>query len=222
MRSPDDIRRELDGRGPYEPPAKKQRTKKQRPASATAPARTKQPTASARASELGQRWYDFALLAGFDLPYDANYFSLALQRKIENDEEMKPYLLADHTDQVSRWVQKMIDIWWAIGNDDGGGYLTGEINSRSAKEFFLGSDWDDLREYAKSSLQAKYLKEHGRKVGPPAYEGQQEYLDRLETLRRTGVTDQFLRRLEEAPERPEVDPKGRDRLRSWREKRRKK
>jgi hypothetical protein len=215
----DAIRREVEGRGPYQPPGKKQARNKQ---PLPMHGRPRQPTASARASELGQHWYDLATRAGFDLPYDANYFSLALQRKIENDDEMKPLLLAEHADQVSRWVRKMIDVWWAPGDDDGGGYLTGEVQARNAKEYFLGHDWEDLREYARSSLLAKHLKEHGRKVEPPVYEDQQEYLDRLDAIRAKAQIDPFLRSLEDAPDRPEVDPQGRDRLRSWREKRRKK
>lgn len=220
----DEIRREVEGRTAHgdAPGRKPARRGRHNPATSPGSGRPRQPTASARASELGQLWYDLGNRNGFDFPYDANYFALALQRKIERDPEIKPFLDKGKHDQVSRWIRKMIEIWWAEGNEEGGGYLTNEIQPRNAKEYFLNTDWDDLRDYARTALRAIYLKQHGKKVPPPIYPDQQEYQARLDEIRRKAKINPYLRHVDEAPERPEVDPEGRQRLRSWREKRSKK
>jgi hypothetical protein len=147
--------------------------------------------------------------ASLDLPYDVNYFALALQRKVENDSEMV-HLLGDG-DRVDRWVAKMIERWWAE-------YVSNDVHARNAKEFFLDVDWDDLREYARSCLRAAYLKEHGRRVPPPEYPNQRDFRQSLDQVENAGS----VRRLVETAESDEplvereLDGDRRERLRSWR------
>lgn len=165
---------------------------------------------------LAQDWYDRGEVHGFSFPYDVNYFALALQRKIERDPEIKPFLDKGSHDQVQRWVSKMIERWWEE-------YADGTIHAGNAKDFFLGNDWDDLRYYARSCLRAKYLLEHGRRVPPPLYPEQKDYQDRLTGIRNRARINEFLRQQEQRPETPEetsLDPEGRERLRSFVEKRR--
>jgi hypothetical protein len=224
MRSVDDIQSEFGSNDRYRPQPGQQRKKPARTQTRTSePRRSRQPAASHRASALAQIWYDHGTASGFEFPYDVNYFALALQRKIENDPEFRPYLVKNKHDQVQRWVAKMIEIWWnPVGSDDLGGYLTGDVSARNAKEMFLATDWEDLRDFAKSCLRAAYLKEHGRRVDPPIYGSQQEYQERLSRVRREETVRTYVENLEEASDRPEVDESARDRLRSWRDKRRKK
>lgn len=222
MRSLDEIQSEFSSDDRYRPQPGQQRKKPARTRSQE-PRRNRQPLAPAQASTLGQVWYDHGVQAGFEFPYDPNYFALALQRKIDSDSEFAPYLAKGKHDQVRRWVEKMIDLWWnPVRHDDQGGYLTGEVTARNAKEYFLGHDWDDLRDYAKSCLRAAYLKEHGRRVDPPIYGNQQEYQERLSRVRSEQAVRTYVEHLDEAADRPEVDEGARDRLRSWRDKRRKK
>lgn len=223
------INRELSGKPTLDDSSprrgsQRKRNRKEPRTKAGFQAKPKTSRASERASHLAQRWYDLGEAEGFSFPYDVNYLALALQRKVEGDKEMRPLLLAGKHDQVERWVHKMIGIWWNAVDEDGhGGYLTNEINQRNAKDYFLDTDWDDLREYALSNLRMAYLREHGRRVSPPVYDNQQKHRERLESLRKEAVVEQHLRTLEEHPElneRPEVDDDGRERLRSFVEKRR--
>lgn len=227
MAEQDDIRRALEGKPPWtgtpapkrKPTAKGPRTYRQ-----SSP-QTPKTVASERSSMLAQRWYDLGEAEGFAFPYNVNFFAVALQRKVETDKEIKPFLDADKHDQVQRWIRKMIDLWWDPVDEEGsGGYLTGDINQSNAKDFFLDKDWDDLRDYARSCLRAAYLKEHHRVAPRPIYTNQQAYQAELQEIHDRAVVDQHLRRLEEdpAPERGELDPEGRKRLRSFRDKRRKK
>lgn len=214
---PMNIRREIDGRPPVDrdrPPA---RTKRQRSArQERTPAKPKRPPASERASILAQDWYDRGEARGLSFPYDVNFMALALAAKIEQDPAMAPYLAKGQHDRVQRWVAKMIERWWEE-------YVDGVIHAGNAKDYFLGTDWDDVRYYAKSCLQARYLKEHGRRVPAPMYPQQQEYQQRLKTLQDEAKVSRHIQALEEAPaEPPTLDEKGRSRLRSFVEKRRKK
>lgn len=222
------VRAEINGRTPGDPAEKRPRPKRERKDKPQFQAGSgrKQPTASERSSMLAQVWYDLGEQEGFSFPYDVNYFALALQKKIEHDKEIRPFLEQEKFDQVERWVSKMIEIWWnPVDNDGNGGYLTNEINQRNAKDYFLDTDWDDLRDYARSCLRAKYLVEHGRRIPAPLYPEQQEYQQRLQDLRKQHSVDQHLRRLQDEPEPPErtpLDEKARERLRSFADKRRKK
>jgi hypothetical protein len=217
----DDIRREF-GDTPREYSETRQRQRSRRPGRRSQPGfpppRKKHAQASERASILGQMWVDLGTAAGFQFPYDVNYFSLALQAQIEGDSEMQALLQQNEHDKVERWVEKMIERWWAE-------YVTNEIHSGTAKDFFLRTDWDDLREYARTCLRAAYLLEHGSRRTPST-----EYLaagrelhDRLAEMVSQDRATTYAKKTLEAEETPlELDPKGRDRLRSWREKRRKK
>lgn len=223
MDQADAIRRELSGsnqgRG-SEPRSRRDRQPRARGREfrAAGQSKPKGPVASERASELGQRWYDLAVAEGFDLPFNANYFALALQRKIERDPEMQPFLRAGKHDQVQRWVAKMIDTWWEPVDEDGrGGYLTNEVTAKNAKDYFLGEDWDDLRYYARSNLRKDYVMKHGKVAPKPFYPQQAEHRARMEEIRREASVKRWLKLNDEADANPRepIDPEARQRLRSW-------
>jgi hypothetical protein len=211
------INREMSGKPALdEGDPRRKRASRIRPPAKQA-ARNRQPQASESASILAQAWYDEGAERGFSFPYDVNYLALAIQRKVENDPEMQPFLNKGKHEQVERWVAKMIERWWAE-------YADNTIHAGNAKDYFLRHDWEDLRYYARSCLRAKYLLEHGRLVPPPLYPNQQEYQDRLQEIRQRESINANLRKVEEddLPERHPVDEQARERLRSFAEKRRKK
>lgn len=226
MRDQFDIRNEINGRDSrsYEPtPAKKVRTVR---SPRREVGRSRQPQAPEWSSMLAQVWCDNAAGVEFDLPYDVNYFALALEKRVEQDPVLQKFLVKGKDEQVHRWVRKMIDLWWSpVDNDGRGGYLTGEVTARNAKDYFLGEDWNDLRDYARSCLRAAYLLEHGKAVAPPVYPNQQEYQSRLRTLQQRADVSRYLHEIEEGGEPPEpreLDEEDRKRLRSFVEKRRNK
>ena len=186
--------------------------------------KTKRPQASERASILAQDWYDQGAALGFDFPYDVNYFALALQRRIEHDAEMRVYLKHNRHDQVERWVSKMIERWYAE-------YVSNEIHAGNAKDFFLATDWDDLRDYSKTCLEAAWAKKHGKRKAVHRFTDDdnetgvrnREYREELDDLRKRHAVEAYLAQVAEA-EAPDVqlDEEGRERLRSWRDKRRSK
>lgn len=222
---PDDIRRQLSGDKPFFSDQKKSAGKKKRSASGNdrTPDKPRQPRASLEASSLGQQWYDLGTANGFEFPYDANFFALALERKISADPEFQKLIAENDRAKVDRWVTKMITLWWEEADEDGlGGYFTNEIRPGNAKEYFLVQDWDDLRDYARSCLRAAYLKKYGRRVPMPDNPNQQEYRQRLEDVHREHQVHTYVRDVDLDAEPPKVDASARERLRSWRENRRKK
>jgi hypothetical protein len=217
----DDVRKMFgDRQREYPDPRQRRKSRRpgQRPQPGFPPPRKKHAQASERASILGQMWVDLGNAAGFQFPYDVNYFALGLQAQIESDPEMQALLQRDEHDKVERWVEKMIERWWAE-------YVSNEIRSGTAKDFFLRTDWDDLREYARTCLRAAYLLENGsRKTPSDTYlAAGRELHDRLAEMAAQDRATTYAKKTLEADQAPlELDPKGRDRLRSWREKRRQK
>lgn len=219
-RSVDQVRRELDGKPDRDYDSQPRRRTRNRPPRSGFPTRTqkKHPQASERSSLLAQRWMDAGSAAGFEFPYDVNFFALSLQRKVEGDKAMRDLLLKEDYDKVERWVAKMVERWWAE-------YVSNEITAANAKDYFLVTDWDDLREYARTCLRAAYLLKHGRRVTPSveALAAGRELHDRLAEKSRETEVSNYVEQVLTTEEQPlELDPKGRDRLRSWREKRRNK
>lgn len=213
--------REFSGKSGYQPPAKVRGKKKSGHGYGSrtpAPAKSKQPRASDRASFAAQQWVDHAEARGFNLPYDVNYFALGLQSKIERDPEIGSVIRTGDMDKAERWVAKMIDNWWEH-------YVNESVTASNAKEMFLGEDWDDLRDWARSNLRKDYLVQHGTRVPMPDYPGSREYAERLQEIHRRGVVEQYLRRLADAPpvdDRPPLDVSARERLRSFANRRRRK
>lgn len=212
MTNPADISRQFGDRAGRPEPQKA--TRKKKPSD-----KPRQPRAGIGPSTLGQRWYDLGEAQGFEFPYDANYFALALEKKISKDPRLQK--VAGDGDKLDRWVTKMIEVWWGTADEDGrGGYFTHEITPRNAKEYFLVNDWDDVRDYAHSCLRAAYLKEHGRRVAPPEYPNQQAYQKRLEDVQKEHRIRSFVSTVDLEAEPPKVDEEGRARLRSWRDRKR--
>jgi hypothetical protein len=214
VEDPDDIRRQLSGKPARgdQPPAKRQRERKQKFRDEP---RTRQPRASERSSIVAQDWYDRGTAQGFPFPYDVNYLALAIQQRVERDPEMQALLAKDEHDKVQRWLAKMVANWWDH-------YVDGTITASNAKEYFLGQDWDDLRDWALSNLRKDYLLRHGKRVRPTIDAGSKEYAERLEGIRKRHAVERFLDTHPEDEERPELDPEARDRLRSFANRRRKK
>ena len=180
--------------------------------------RKRHATASDRSSILAQQWVDAGNAAGFQFPYDVNFFALALQAKIEGDSEFQKLLRKDEHDKVERWVEKMIERWWAE-------YLSNEITPANAKGYFLDIDWDDLQEYARTCLRAAYLLKHGtrKQRDVVALADGKRFRDHMAELEAEQQVSAYVdRTLSKESTALELDPKGRDRLRSWREKRSKK
>lgn len=221
----DAVRREVDGKGPREEGvARKPRPRQKAARPGFQPSRKKQPQAGEQASLLAQEWYDQGNATGFDFPYDVNYFALALESRIEKDREIQKFLAKGKRDQVDRWIRKMIEVWWnPVDNDGNGGYLTGDVSARNAKDFFLDTDWEDCRDYARSCLRAAYLRQHGRRVPAPIYPDQKEYRERLDELRHRQKVETYVRQvdLDEKTAQARLDQNDRQRLRSFVEKRRK-
>jgi hypothetical protein len=208
--NPDAIRREMKGSSsePQPPARKKSRRSQDR-------SERRQPLAPERWSMLAQDWYARGEAVGFSFPYDVNYLALALQRTVEADSEIRAFLAKGRHDQVDRWLAKMVERWWEDYTDEA-------ITAKNAKEYFLEIDWDDLRDYARSCLRAKYLLEHGRRVEPPVYPGQTEYQERLRELGRRSRVQREVEHVDADVEPPQVDPDSRARLRSFVTTRRKK
>lgn len=162
-----------------------------------------------------QDWYDRGVERGFTFPYDVNYLALAIQKRVESDPKMSALL--EDGDKVDRWMAKMNANWWDFYADE-------TITASNAKDYFLGHDWEDLRDWAHGNLRKDYILKHGKPVPPPVYPEQQAYQQRLEDLRKQAVVDAYFQRLEEEPEvepRAPLDPEARERLRSWASQRRK-
>lgn len=208
MDDPSAIMREMEGRpsrtGNQTPPRKQKPPRGSQHQSTKA----KQPTASERSSVAAQVWYDRGERAGFSFPYNVNYLALALQQKVEKDPRMAPLLVAGEHDKVERWLAKIVANWWDH-------YVDGSVTSSNAKEMFLGHDWEDVRDWAHSNLRKDYLLKHGKRVEPPAYSNQQEYQGRLEDVHRTAQINRYLASQPEEVDHQPLDPGGRDRLRSF-------
>lgn len=210
------IMRELSGKpasSGFQPKHKRQRDRGSR--GHQQPARSKQPRASERASMAAQVWYDRGESLGFTFPYDVNYFALALQRKVEHDPRMQPFLTRGEFEKVERWLAKMITNWWDH-------YADGTITASNAKEFFLGNDWEDVRDWAHTNLRKDYLLKHGKRVDPPLYPNQKDYQQRLENIHKASQVQRYLEGHPEEGGREGLDPEGRSRLRSFANRRRRK
>jgi hypothetical protein len=137
------------------------------------------------------------------------------QLKVERDPEMKMLLAKGEHDKVARWLAKMVDNWW-------GHYADGAITAANAKEYFLGQDWDDLRDWALGNLRKDYLLEHGKRVKPTITPASREYRERLEGIHKKHSVERFLDTHPETEERAPLDPEAQSRLRSFANRRRKK
>jgi hypothetical protein len=213
MEDPTAIRREMDGKPAYQPNDRgRKKTHRQKPAGRKQePARSKQPRASQRASVAAQDWYDRGESHGLTFPYDVNYLALALQRKVERDPKMSP-LLADGN-KVDRWLAKMVANWW-------GHYVDGSIHGGNAKEMFLGEDWDDVRDWAHSNLRKDYVLKHGTKVQPSINPNSATFRDRLKEIHTEAQVQRYVDSQPEVGESPPLDETGRERLRSFANRRR--
>ena len=198
------LRRELSGKREV-PAGRKPRNRRQN----RYPDRKPQPTALPLASEVAQDWFDRGNAAGFEFPFNVNYLALDIQPKIDKDQDFQRLLGLgpERHDQVRRWMLKMSERWWAE-------YVNGEVTQRNAKDYFLDTDWPDVKEYARTCLRGAYLKQHGVPVKPPEYPRQQEYRAELSSVGRSHRVAEILAE----PSAPivEVDEEARERLRSWR------
>ena len=190
-------------------PAKKSRRTQSR-----TPDRVKQPEAAELPSLLAGSWFRLGEERGFRFPYNENYLALAIQRKVDADEDLQRYLESGRDDEVNRWLHKMVERWWAEYADE-------VVTESNAKEYFLDRDWSDLKYYARSCLRAAYLKKHGKPVPEPEYPNQQAYRQRLKQIHQQAQVEQVAE-VEESELTGQLDPEARGRLRSFREKRSKK
>lgn len=175
---------------------------------------------------LAQEWMDRGEAAGFHLPYDTNFFALALDARIERDPTLMEYrALPD--DRFERWVSKMIDRWWEEYAFDAD--MPGKVTAANAKDFFLDVDWDDVRDYAFSCLRAKYLMAHGRRrrlvTEAETPEESKQRRAAHDELRRLAEDARIRRAVEsistEADPPPAPTDEDRERLRAWRDRRKK-
>ena len=197
------IRAELSGQEPRETSARTQKSSRQKK---QAPVKKKQPTAGHLVSAVAADWFTRARSVGMDLPYDENYLALAIQARIDRDPDFRDR----DPGQTKRWLLKMSERWWEE-------YVDNTITAKRAKETFLETDWDDLKDYARSCLRAAYLRKHGVAKASPEYPRQQEYQDELTRMR----VRQRAEELEAHDDLPEhrVDEGRSERLRSWRARR---
>jgi hypothetical protein len=209
------LSREMRGDSPAPRDRPKMNRQRQARGSQQQPAKAKQPRASERASVAAQDWYDRGEAHGLTFPYDVNYFALALQRKVERDPRMKP-LLTDG-DKVDRWLAKMNANWWDH-------YADGMIHGGNAKEMFLGQDWDDVRDWAHSNLRKDYILKHGRRVQPSVNPNNSsvEFRERLAAIHTEAQVQRYIESHPEQGESPSLDETGRERLRSFANRRRRK
>lgn len=218
MAEVDDIRRQLSGvtrTDENKTRVKRERSKKTTTRTQVTP--RKQPPASERSSIVAQEWYDRAVDRGFNLPYNANYLALAIQDKIQNDPRMRKFLAAGRADDVLRWAQRMVSNWWDF-------YVDEDITQSNAKDYFLGNDWEDLRDWALDNLKSEYNVKHGKRIPPPLYPNQQDYRRRLEDIDRQQAINRWLDTHPEqvSEDAPRLDPKAHERLRSWSERQKQK
>lgn len=228
MNDVDAITREFSDKEPWsEKKPKKSKTslaRKSRPG--FQPTKRKQPTAGEQASMLAQSWYDRGEAAGFHLPYDVNYFALALDARLDRDQTLTEYRkLPD--DRFERWVLKMIERWWEDYAFDAD--MPGKVTAANAKEFFLEVDWDDVRDYAFSCLRARYLMEHGTRrrlvVEAETPEESKERRSLHDELRRLEQDARIRRAVAsidtESDPPPPPTEEDRARLKAWRDRRKK-
>jgi hypothetical protein len=205
------LRREMSGQAPRD--AEAPRKKRDRKSRSSAPDKPRQPRAGFEESQVAEAWMREAESRDLAVPFDANWLALQIAERVRVDPEMSRY---PDPDQVHRWLIKMVEVWWKEWTAEG-------VDRRNASSMFLDVDWDDIRYYARISLRAKYLKEHGTWVEPPIYVGQQEYTQTLDEIRTAQRIKEMQKQAEEHPlPQAEVDETRRERLRSWRERRRSK
>lgn len=214
----DALRREINGLDPDQDPAprKKPRPRGNRAGNRGSQAtRPKRPQAGEEASILAGKWYQTGNRFGWEFPYDENFFALALEPVLAKDDICQRLRDAGRPKDVSRLVEKMIEVWWRD-------YVNGEVKPSNAKEYFLVIDWEDVRDYSLNSLRAKYLKQHGRPVPAPEYPNQQEFQARLRAQETNARLGRMLADAEDKPEVRPVTPEERARLRAFVEKRKSK
>lgn len=166
-----DLRREADGKKPYEPMEtnKPRRNKNPRPKRGAPVAKTPLPPAKLWSSDVAESWMASASLAGFEPPYNVNYLATEIEIRASRDPHLQKLREEGREDDVHRWVAKMAELFWKTSPVDGFSYVRAGDTAGKVKEIFLVDVWEDLRQYAFDSLRAAYLKEHGRVKRPPEY-----------------------------------------------------
>src|SRR4051794_39246272 len=125
-----DINAALGGRKPRPTTAKKSGRKK-------STGKTPAPVAVLWASEVAEIWMRLANEQGFEPPYNVNFLANEIETRTRRDPKIMRLAGENRGEDISRWVQKMAELFWKTDAEDGFTYVRAGDTASRIKDIFL-------------------------------------------------------------------------------------